>query len=123
MSNIGENIRKYRKARGMSQEQLSFEVGVKRAVISKYENGFIAPSLAMIEKIAKALDVTISEIYIGLSSALVQTPEGTIADYEAMENEELIKYYQQLNKSGKEEALCYIQYLTTQTKYTKADKE
>ena len=66
MSNIGENIRKYRKARGMSQEQLSFEVGVKRAVISKYENGFIAPSLAMIEKIAKALDVTISEIYIGL---------------------------------------------------------
>ncbi len=52
-----EEIRTFRKMKGLTQEQLAESVGVKRSVISKYENGDISPSIDMIRRIADALGV------------------------------------------------------------------
>ena len=53
-----ETIKKARKEKGLTQSDLASMLGVKRSVISKYENGSIEPSLTQIEKIAELLDVT-----------------------------------------------------------------
>ena len=46
----------------MTQEDLAKSIGVKRAVISKYENGTVIPPISKIEKIAAALKVNIFAI-------------------------------------------------------------
>ncbi|MBC8537423.1 helix-turn-helix transcriptional regulator [Christensenellaceae bacterium NSJ-63] len=59
---MGNKIKECRKKRGVSQEELAKQIGVKRAVISKYETGKISPRLDMVQKIARALGVSIDEL-------------------------------------------------------------
>ena len=74
-----ETIRHFRRNKGWTQEQLANAVGVKRAVISKYESGMVSPSYNMVQKIAAALDIPVTEL-VG--------DEGRIID-EKMLDEEL----------------------------------
>ncbi|MDP2779161.1 helix-turn-helix domain-containing protein [Devosia sp.] len=55
---FGRNVRQARKDKGWTQEQLAFEAGVKRAYLSEVENGQRNVSLDIVEKLAKALDVS-----------------------------------------------------------------
>lgn len=55
---FGRNVRQARKGKGWPQEQLAFEAGVKRAYLSEVENGQRNVSLDIVEKLAKALDVS-----------------------------------------------------------------
>ena len=57
-----EKIREARKRKGLTQEQLSKMLGVQRSVISKYETGLIVPSIPQLQKIAAALDVSVSSL-------------------------------------------------------------
>jgi transcriptional regulator with XRE-family HTH domain len=50
---IGARIRKLRKAKGLSQEQLSEKVGIKSKHLSRLEVGNNYPSLKSLESIAK----------------------------------------------------------------------
>jgi transcriptional regulator with XRE-family HTH domain len=59
---FGRNVRKARKDKGWTQEQLAFEAGVKRAYLSEVENGQRNVSLDVVEKLAKALDVEASTL-------------------------------------------------------------
>jgi transcriptional regulator with XRE-family HTH domain len=54
---FGEVLRSCRLEKRLTQEQLSERVDVIRAFISALENGTRQPSLAMIFRLAKALDV------------------------------------------------------------------
>ena len=58
---IGERIRKYRRQKGLSQEQLGELVGFSQSKISKIENGDW-DSLSDLRLIAKALEVPIEEL-------------------------------------------------------------
>lgn len=55
-----ERIMLSRKKAGITQQQLADSIGVQRAVISKYENGTIEPSITQICKIADVLGVSVS---------------------------------------------------------------
>ncbi len=55
---FGEVLRAYRLEKQLTQEQLSERVDVIRPFISALENGTRQPSLDMILRLAKALDVT-----------------------------------------------------------------
>ena len=55
---FGRKVRQARKDKGWTQEQLAFEAGVKRAYLSEVENGQRNVSLDVVEKLAKALDVS-----------------------------------------------------------------
>lgn len=62
-NNIGENIKKRRTKLGLSQEGFAQKSGVKYTTLTKIESGVIkTPSVLMVEKIAKALDVSIEEL-------------------------------------------------------------
>ena len=55
-----------RKSRGLSQEGFAFECGLDRTYISGVERGKRNVSVRNIERIARALDVTISTLFEGL---------------------------------------------------------
>jgi transcriptional regulator with XRE-family HTH domain len=59
---VGLNVRKYRAARELSQEELAFECGLDRTYISGVERGVRNPTVVVIEKIAKALKVAASRL-------------------------------------------------------------
>ena len=62
-NNIGENIKKRRTKLGLSQEDFAQKSGVKYTTLTKIESGVIkTPSVLMVEKIAKALDVSIEKL-------------------------------------------------------------
>lgn len=60
MDNIGEKLYELRKKRGLSQEQLGYEVGVSRQTISKWEQNAMQPNLENIQSLSSVLkeDVT-----------------------------------------------------------------
>jgi len=59
---LGLRIREIRQKNKMSQEELSFESELHRTYISDIERGTRNVSIKNIEKIAKALNVTLKEI-------------------------------------------------------------
>jgi len=56
------NVRRLRKARGLSQERLAFEAGLHRTYVSGIERGLRNVGLDNIGVIAKALDVEPAEL-------------------------------------------------------------
>lgn len=59
---IGKNIRKFRLAAGLSQNDLVALSGLEKPRISRYENGHHVPSIQTLERLAKALGVKPNEI-------------------------------------------------------------
>lgn len=59
---LGENVRRIREEKGMTQVELCRKLEVDRAYMSNIENGKKNPTLATIEKIAKALGVSLDEL-------------------------------------------------------------
>lgn len=57
---LGDRLRQARKDAKITQEALAASIGVKRSVISKYENGTIEPSISQLKKIAPVLGVSIA---------------------------------------------------------------
>lgn len=55
---LGQNLRDWRKARGLSQEELAFAAAIDRTYVSGIERGRRNPSLLMIARLAEALGVT-----------------------------------------------------------------
>ncbi|KFL44571.1 hypothetical protein CH76_01830 [Lysinibacillus sp. BF-4] len=61
---VGINIRELRKKRDLTQYQLADLVVADVSTISKIENNKANPSLKMLERIANALNVSITELLI-----------------------------------------------------------
>lgn len=59
---ISKRIKKRRNDLGMTQEDLAEKVGVSRVYIGYVEQSRNTPSLEILEKIAKALKVKLSEL-------------------------------------------------------------
>jgi transcriptional regulator with XRE-family HTH domain len=55
---VGERIRKYRLAKGLSQEQLAFEADLHRAYIGQIERGEKNIGVQNLDKIAKAFKIS-----------------------------------------------------------------
>lgn len=58
-----DNMSRIREAKGLSQKQLAEMVGANQATISKIESGAGNPTLGMMTRIAKALDVHPSDLF------------------------------------------------------------
>ena len=68
LARFGRRVRELRKAAGFSQEAFAAHCGLDRTYIGGIERGERNVALQNIEVIAKALDVTISELMQGLNS-------------------------------------------------------
>ena len=62
--NIGEKIKNVREAKNLSQKEISNMVQMDQSQYSKIENGKTDPTTNTLEKIAKALGIELSELFI-----------------------------------------------------------
>lgn len=60
--NISANIRSFRKEKGLGQEQLGHLLGVSAAMISQWERGERNPKNETLQKIAEALEISLSDL-------------------------------------------------------------
>lgn len=59
---VANNIKKYRKERGLTQNELGIAVSRSEVTIRKYEANDVNPDLDMIEDIAEALDIGVYDL-------------------------------------------------------------
>lgn len=60
--NFPEKLRKMRKDKGLTQEELASSIFVSRTLISKYENGSVYPTKDNVQKLALYFNVPISSL-------------------------------------------------------------
>jgi len=63
LKNLGKRIAYLREAKGFNQAELALECDKDRQSINRLEKGNINPSTFYLLQIAKALDVTLSELF------------------------------------------------------------
>lgn len=54
---VGQNLKRYREAVGLSQEALAFECGLHRTYVSGVERGVRNPTVEVLSKLAAPLGV------------------------------------------------------------------
>ena len=59
---LQENIKTFRKERGLTQEELAIRVNVVRQTVSKWEKGLSVPDADLLQKIAEVLEVSVSQL-------------------------------------------------------------
>ena len=57
---LNENIKRLRKSKGLSQEELAMKLNVVRQTVSKWENGLSVPDSGILILLADELDTTVS---------------------------------------------------------------
>lgn len=60
---IGENIKKYRKAKGFTQKELAESVGVAAITIQQYERNVREPKMDTVVRLAQALGISVADLY------------------------------------------------------------
>ena len=60
--NIGDNIKRVREAKNLTQKEVIMAIDMGAAMYSRIESGKTEPSLTTLEKIAKALGVSLVEL-------------------------------------------------------------
>jgi len=65
---LGKNVRTRRESSGLTQEQLGDKAGLDPTYISGIERGVRNPSLLSIERLARALGISVSEILDGVGT-------------------------------------------------------
>jgi transcriptional regulator with XRE-family HTH domain len=65
---FGEQLKNFRKERGISQEDLAFRAGLDRTYISGLECGKRNPTLKILVKLAVSLNMKPSELLMNLHS-------------------------------------------------------
>ena len=60
---FGQRLQMLRKSKGLSQERFALSINMDRTYYASVESGKRNISLANIDKIAKGLDITLSELF------------------------------------------------------------
>ncbi len=61
--NVGKQIQKLRESKGLSQQDLAAKCNFEKSNMSRLEAGRVNPTLSTLEKVAKALDVSLIELF------------------------------------------------------------
>ena len=59
---LGQNVRRFRLERGLSQEALADEADIHRTYVSDVERGARNPTIVIVDKLARALRVQASDL-------------------------------------------------------------
>ena len=62
---FGDRLRKLRQDKGLLQSELGAQIGVTKNHISRYERGYASPNLDNLERLARALSVTLDFLVYG----------------------------------------------------------
>jgi len=74
---LGQNVRRRREARELTQEKLAEKAGLDPTYISGIERGLRNPGMKNVARLAKALGFTTAEIYKGERTGGGQAPHAS----------------------------------------------
>ncbi len=60
---FGENLKKLRLQKDVTQEKLAFTIGIEISQISRIERGVVSTSITSAYKIANALDLDVKQLF------------------------------------------------------------
>jgi len=63
---LGRKIQDFREAKGYSQEKLAYLADMDRVSIGYIEQGRRTPKIGTLYKLAKCLDVSVADFFVGL---------------------------------------------------------
>ena len=128
---FGENIKRIRKEKKMSQHDLGLKLGVKQQTVAQYEKAKNTPKLETVRRLAEALGVTISDLNPDWASF---TPDEIFEDmcnheleYEninprqIVNDNRLLEKFHALNYAGQEKAIEHLNLLTQISSYINDD--
>lgn len=99
---IGQRIRNYRTQKGLSQEKLAELAGFHPTYIGQLERGEKNATLESVEKIASAMDISLSELFDKLGKSGSNNIAAKCYDLVASKNEaeqkQLYKMLQEMDK-------------------------
>jgi len=99
---IGQRIRNYRTKKGLSQEKLAELAGCHPTYIGQLERGEKNATLESVEKIASAMDISLSELFDKLGKSGGNNIAAKCYDLVASKNEaeqkQLYKMLQEMDK-------------------------
>jgi transcriptional regulator with XRE-family HTH domain len=61
---VAWNLRRLRVTRGVAQEALAVDAGIDRTYVSRLERNLENPTVAVLERLARALNVEIVEFFV-----------------------------------------------------------
>jgi transcriptional regulator with XRE-family HTH domain len=61
---VARNLRKLRVRQGLSQEALAVDADIDRSYVSRLERGLENPTVAVLERLAAAVDADITEFFV-----------------------------------------------------------
>ena len=124
---IGENIKKIRKEKGLTQKNLGELCGMNEVQIRQYELGKANPKIETAMRIANALNVDVGDLADTDELAMIDIKENPekwglgSSIQKRSDNIDIMKHYNNLNKLGKGEAEKRVEELTEIPRYTKPD--
>lgn len=63
LEKLGQNLKKYRLKKGLTQEFLAEKVGIHPTYVGKLESGKNNPSVKMLYKITRTLEIKLPELF------------------------------------------------------------
>ena len=134
---IGEQIKKYRLEKKLSQRALGFKLGISQQQIAQYERGTRTPKLETLAKIANALSVPLYELFdltrkeaidIAFDNMIIETnladPKNLLIKasvQKEMQQKKLLSYFNNLNNAGRKIALSQLELLAKTPEYLGED--
>ena len=99
---IGQRIRNYRTQKGLSQEKLAELAGCHPTYIGQLERGEKNATLESVEKIASAMDISLSELFDKLGKSggdnIADKCYDLVASKNEAEQKQLYKMLQEMDK-------------------------
>ena len=80
MSGVGEEVKRLRQAKGWTQEQLAVYAGSSQPTVNLLEAGKRNPSASTLEKLARALEVEVVDLFPKASAPSPELPFNGLED-------------------------------------------
>ena len=71
---IGKRISKFRKAKGLTQEELASRLGVSSQAVSKWENDASCPDISLLPELCRILGISTDELLTGNTNEVRLVP-------------------------------------------------
>jgi transcriptional regulator with XRE-family HTH domain len=108
MDKIGPNIRTIRKALGMTQTELAEKLGTTQYAVTNWERELNNPPAAILPELAKALGVSIPELY---GKQAIQQDAGAKKPSARSRAQQMQKLFEELNPTTQRVVLSQVKAL------------
>ena len=97
MSSFGDNLKRFRTEKNISQGELAESIGMHSTHISRYERNLTSPSIDVVKKIAEVLNVTADMLVFGTQDEKAKNK---------LKDHELLSMFSQAQELSKQDLGC-----------------